>query len=147
MPSILEVEKLHPDMIVGSFDTSIEIDNGMEAGTVLLFGVDQNSYLQGYMPVALLTWYSYTEQELADIFIESGPDFIVARQSQEQIVCQELFYEVCQGSSATTPIGQGGDEGETSTDGETASRGFQTKGLFSAASSWAIIASAFVLAS
>jgi simple sugar transport system substrate-binding protein len=48
---LLEVKKLHPKLLFGTFDINNEV----------YVGIDQNPFMQGYMPVWLLTMMIHTE--------------------------------------------------------------------------------------
>lgn len=87
------VEK-HPAAVVGTFDVGSEVQNGLESG-LLQFGVDQQPYLQGYIPIILLTLEAYTKQSLKNFFIESGPNFVDTPASEDAKVCEANFFEVC----------------------------------------------------
>jgi simple sugar transport system substrate-binding protein len=88
------VRGAHPSAVVGSFDVSASLYEGLVDGT-LLFGIDQQPYLQGNMPVYLLTLVAYTKQFLKNHFIESGPSFVISPPSNEAKVCEANFFEVC----------------------------------------------------
>lgn len=94
VPGILNVKSDHPNLKIGSFDSSPALIDALQNGTIL-FGIDQNSYLQGYLPVALLTMYAYTKQDLVDLFVESGPDFIEAVPSLEKQECEAVLFVAC----------------------------------------------------
>lgn len=60
---------------LGAFDLSPETLDAIEAGD-LLFAIDQQQYLQGYLPVLLLTLKLRNENRLAHDILRTGPDFI-----------------------------------------------------------------------
>ena len=71
------VRNAHRDVVVGSFDLTPEVLAAVDSGQ-LLFAVDQQAYLQGYLPVVLLT-----ERARYGIFpavaggvIPTGPNFV-----------------------------------------------------------------------
>jgi len=100
LPHVFKVQEIHSDVKVGVFDTSPELYEGLEDKR-LLFGIDQNSYLQGYLPVALLTWYAHTRQKLVDQVLESGPDFVLAAPTEGAQQCQSVFYAACKNTELT----------------------------------------------
>jgi simple sugar transport system substrate-binding protein len=51
----------HPEILVAAFDTSDALYQGLEDGKAL-FGMDQGPYLQGYLPIPLLTWQAKQRQ-------------------------------------------------------------------------------------
>jgi simple sugar transport system substrate-binding protein len=103
IPQALGVQKDHPSIKLGAFDVDTVLYDALKAKQVL-FGIDQNSYLQGYLPIPFLTWYAQTGQILNNQFIESGPDFIEAAPSDAAIVCHSTFYEACAGATKTPVI-------------------------------------------
>ncbi|KAL3943197.1 MAG: hypothetical protein SGBAC_002727 [Bacillariaceae sp.] len=84
----------HPKVLAGSFDLSSDIYAGIQDGTVL-FGIDQVPYLQGNTPVYTLALEAYTKQVLNNHFIETGPSFVIAPPSDDQMICENNFYLVC----------------------------------------------------
>ena len=63
------------DIFFGTFDLSGEIANAIKAGTIA-FAIDQQPYLQGYLPVVILTNLA-RYGVLPSGNINSGPGFIV----------------------------------------------------------------------
>ena len=106
LPFLLETLDKHPGLIIGTFDTSPEIYTALDDGQVL-FGVDQNSYLQGYWPIPLLTWNVTTNQSLLNSILESGPQMYTSSPSTAKVACQDVMFSVCpQGTVfATTATG------------------------------------------
>lgn len=95
LSSVLALQDRHEDLKIGSFDVSLALFEAINGGKVL-FGVDQNSYLQWYLAVALATWFVYTRQLLLNPVGESGPTFIEAAPTSEQQVCASVKYNACQ---------------------------------------------------
>ena len=62
---------------LATFDLSPEVLEGIQDGTVL-FAIDQQQYLQGYLPISLLTLYQRNGNELAEDIIQTGPGFVDA---------------------------------------------------------------------
>jgi len=75
-PTIAALEEmgLAGEMFFGTFDLSGEIAEAIEAGTIA-FAIDQQPYLQGYLPVVILTNYN-RYGVLPSGHINSGPGFI-----------------------------------------------------------------------
>ena len=78
---------------LGCFDFSEKMKTGLEE-TALLFGIDQQQYLQGYVPVALLAIQATTKNALAknvqngiQEWIKTGPGFIDSVSSAERLSC------------------------------------------------------------
>jgi hypothetical protein len=98
IPQALPIQKGHPSLKLGAFDVDTTLYEALK-GKSVLFGIDQNSYLQGYLPIPLLAWYAQTGQILNNQFIESGPDFLEAAPSDAAIECRSSYYEVCAGAT------------------------------------------------
>ena len=94
VPAGVYLSSLHPKMLIASFDTSESVYDALDAN-VLLFGIDQEQYLQGYLPVVFLTWFSYTRQKLETFSIETGPRFVDSGLTPEKQVCESNLYKVC----------------------------------------------------
>uniref|UniRef100_A0A7S4IP86 G-protein coupled receptors family 3 profile domain-containing protein n=1 Tax=Odontella aurita TaxID=265563 RepID=A0A7S4IP86_9STRA len=97
--SFLRVKEDHPKAVAGSFDVSNEMYDAFLSGDIL-FGIDQQPYLQGYAPVALLTQIAHTKQTLLNHAIETGPSFVTSPPGPEQQACEGNIFEVC----PTTPF-------------------------------------------
>ena len=68
----------------GAFDLSPEILEAIRAGRIL-FTVDQQQYLQGYLPIVLLTTYLETGTLPAGGIIETGPVLVTAERVEDVI--------------------------------------------------------------
>ena len=93
-PGLL-VKKEKPAVVMGAFDVSDEIYAALEEGTIL-FGIDQNPYLQGYFPIPLLTYKITSEQSLQNRVIESGPAFVTTSPSADQKDCETNMFKTCE---------------------------------------------------
>ena len=91
----IALQQRHSGLKIGAFDLSSELYSAIDAGTVE-FGMDQEPYLQGYMPVVMLTYAASPGQTIANRVIESGPAFIVSSPSEEKQACEEVFYTTCE---------------------------------------------------
>lgn len=60
-----------------TFDVAPEILAAIEAGE-MLFAIDQQQYLQGYLPVVFLALYHRNENTLANEVVRTGPGFITS---------------------------------------------------------------------
>ncbi len=60
---------------MATFDASPEILQAIADGTIM-FALDQQQYLQGYLPVVLLALYVRNENTIANEVIRTGPGFI-----------------------------------------------------------------------
>lgn len=86
--------ELHPAAVVGAFDINPDLLSGLEDG-VFLFGIDQQPYLQGNMPVILLALQVYTKQALKNHFVETGPHFVEEVPSPGAKICEANLFQVC----------------------------------------------------
>ncbi|GKY91452.1 hypothetical protein MPSEU_000117500 [Mayamaea pseudoterrestris] len=115
VPSGLEVQKAHASVVMGTFDTDEVIFGALDEGK-LLFGIDQNAYLQGYLPIPLLAWKAYAQQALATPYVETGPRVVLESPSTVEVQCQASDYETCAPKNYT-------DDDTTTTDEQTAESG------------------------
>lgn len=60
---------------LATFDLSPEVLQGIQDGTVL-FAIDQQQYMQGYLPVVFLTLYQRNGNVPADDVVLTGPGFV-----------------------------------------------------------------------
>jgi len=63
------------DILLATFDLSPEVLDAVEAGR-MLFAIDQQQYLQGYMPIVLLTLNKENLNTIANPVIMTGPGFV-----------------------------------------------------------------------
>lgn len=77
-PTILALEEngMAGDIYFGTFDLGDEIVKGIKSG-VIQWGIDQQPFLQGYLPVVILTNY-HRYGVLPGNNINSGPGFVTA---------------------------------------------------------------------
>lgn len=85
---------LHPGAIVGCFDVNEDLYSGLESG-IFRFGIDQQPFLQGNMPVILLALEAYTKQSLKNLVVETGPNFVEAVPSTEATICEANYFSIC----------------------------------------------------
>ena len=69
---------------LATFDLSPEVLQGIVDGNVL-FAIDQQQYLQGYLPVVLLTLYNKNLNTVANPVIMTGPGFVTAENAERVI--------------------------------------------------------------
>jgi simple sugar transport system substrate-binding protein len=89
----------HPSAVVGTFDLNDDVFDAL-GKTSLSFGIDQQPYLQGYLPIPLLALAASTKTKLVNPTIESGPNLVLAPPSEAQQICEANFYDVCDGTSS-----------------------------------------------
>ncbi|GAB4431913.1 MAG: sugar ABC transporter substrate-binding protein [Chloroflexi bacterium OHK40] len=62
---------------LATFDLSPEVLEAINAGNIL-FAIDQQQYLQGYLPIVLLTLYQTNLNTIANDVLMTGPGFVTA---------------------------------------------------------------------
>jgi simple sugar transport system substrate-binding protein len=62
-------------ILLATFDLSTPVLQAIQQGDIL-FAVDQQPYLQGYLPIVLLTLHKTNLSEVAAPIIPTGPDFV-----------------------------------------------------------------------
>ncbi|CAB9514564.1 ABC transporter substrate-binding protein [Seminavis robusta] len=92
--SALALKAHHANVTIGSFDTSSKVNKALDEG-FMSFAIDQQPYLQGYMPVSLLTAFVQSKQHLQDEVIKTGPTFHFSSPSEQQLACEANHYQVC----------------------------------------------------
>lgn len=99
----LAVQEAHRNIIMGSVDTNEEMYTAISQGKIQ-FGIQQGPYMQGYMPIPMLTWLSYTSQTLQNLIIESGPSFVEEAPGEALQTCETNMFKTCQlAKDATSP--------------------------------------------
>lgn len=73
----LEARGMLGDLTFATFDVSPEILEAIDAGQIL-FAIDQQPYLQGYLPVTVLALYLRNENQVANDVLRTGPNFITS---------------------------------------------------------------------
>ena len=91
----MNIKEIHPEVTVGTFDVSDAVYEGLDNGD-LAFGTSQQSYLQGYFPIVLLTHMIQADEQLQTRFIETGPEIVSESPTDEERVCASLDFAVCQ---------------------------------------------------
>lgn len=104
---VIALQARHKKSVIGAFDTSSDLYEAVDIG-IKEFGIDQQPYLQGYMPVMLLTHRASNGQFLSNQVIESGPAFVTASPSDAQVKCEEIAFQTCEEGEGTRSGGKGG---------------------------------------
>ena len=97
LEATLAVQERRKGLLIGMFDLgkfAELIFSALDDGK-LLFTSDQQPYLQGNLPVYLLTYIAYTQQRLLDKVILTGPSLITSRPTADQQICEKNLYQVC----------------------------------------------------
>ena len=69
---------------LATFDLSPEVLEAIAAGD-MLFAIDQQQYLQGYLPIVLLTLYETNLNTIANPVLQTGPGF-VTQENAERVI-------------------------------------------------------------
>jgi simple sugar transport system substrate-binding protein len=80
----LEEAGLLGEILVATFDLSPEVLEAVRDGN-MLFAIDQQQYLQGYLPIVLLTLYSENLNTVGSDVLLTGPGF-VTQENAERII-------------------------------------------------------------
>jgi simple sugar transport system substrate-binding protein len=62
---------------LATFDLSSDVLNAIK-NNQMLFAIDQQQYLQGYLPVVLLTLYATNLNTIANTVLQTGPGFVTS---------------------------------------------------------------------
>jgi simple sugar transport system substrate-binding protein len=62
-------------ILLATFDLSPEVLQAVQDGN-MLFAIDQQQYLQGYLPIVYLTLYLYNLNTPGSFLIQTGPGFV-----------------------------------------------------------------------
>jgi hypothetical protein len=89
----------YPAAYAAASDTSLDLFAGMEAGLNILFGNDQQSYLQGYLPFSTLTLAVTNNQVFENKMISTGPKLIVLPPTAHEQECKDNNFAVCERST------------------------------------------------
>ncbi len=69
---------------LATFDLAPEVLEAIAAGD-MLFAIDQQQYLQGYLPIVLLTLYATNLNTIANPVLQTGPGF-VTQENAERVI-------------------------------------------------------------
>ena len=72
---VLEDEGMMGQMLVATFDLSPDVLAAIRDGN-MLFAIDQQQYLQGYLPIVYLTLYIQNLNTPGQLLIPTGPGFV-----------------------------------------------------------------------
>jgi len=120
--SAMVLKVSHPGSLLGAFDLTKAMFAPF-ANDQLLFGIDQQPFLQGSLPVYLLTYCKllycrhclinnssslalpthgcsaftavYTQQFIVNDLIETGPRFVEKEPSDDEKQCEASFFAIC----------------------------------------------------
>jgi simple sugar transport system substrate-binding protein len=69
---------------LATFDLSPDVLEGIEAGDIL-FAIDSQQYLQGYLPIVMLTLYNENLNTIANPVLMTGPGFVTSDNAAQVI--------------------------------------------------------------
>jgi len=69
---------------LATFDLSSDVLNAIKNGQ-MLFAIDQQQYLQGYLPIVLLTLYKTNLNTIANDVLQTGPGFVTSENVSQVI--------------------------------------------------------------
>ena len=95
----VEFLRKYPSTYADASDVSKDLYVGMIEGLNILFGIDQQTYLQGYFPNSFLTLASTNDQIVQNENIETGPKLITEPPSEHYQQCKANGYAVCDTNS------------------------------------------------
>ena len=73
---------------IGTFDLSPEVLEAIRDGD-MLFAIDQQQYLQGYLPIVLLTLYNTNLNTIGNEVLQTGPGFVTQENAERVISLAE----------------------------------------------------------
>jgi simple sugar transport system substrate-binding protein len=73
---------------LATFDLSPDVLNAILAGE-MLFAIDQQQYIQGYLPIVLLTLYATNLNTIANPVLMTGPGFVTQENAERVIALSE----------------------------------------------------------
>jgi simple sugar transport system substrate-binding protein len=76
------------EVSLATFDLSPEVLEAIRDGN-MLFAIDQQQYLQGYLPVVMLSLYANNLNTVANPVIMTGPGFVTQDNAERVIALSE----------------------------------------------------------
>ncbi len=72
------------EILLATFDLSPEVLQAIQDGN-MLFAIDQQQYMQGYLPIVYLTLYLYNLNTPGSFLIQTGPGFVTQENAAQVI--------------------------------------------------------------
>jgi len=118
IPSLLSLLKDHSELLAGTFDLDAALYNeGDDSGFLrdqIIFGIDQNAYMEGYLSVASMVWRLSTSEASTSSILETGPTFVLPMDAsssdnknddeQQQHQCRDKSIEFCRSKPKEVPF-------------------------------------------
>jgi simple sugar transport system substrate-binding protein len=83
-PALAALKESGSEIPLATFDLSPEVLDAIVEGDIL-FAIDSQQYLQGYLPIVLLTLYATNLNTIANPVLMTGPGFVTAENAAEVI--------------------------------------------------------------
>ena len=83
-PAIEALDAVGRDIPLATFDLSSDVLEAIAAGE-MLFAIDSQQYLQGYLPIVLLTLRAENLNTIANPVLMTGPGFVTQENAAEVI--------------------------------------------------------------
>ncbi|CAB9528080.1 Gamma-aminobutyric acid (GABA) B receptor [Seminavis robusta] len=99
-------QESHPGLVLGVIERDEVVYEALRQGK-LVATLDQQHYLRGYLPVALLTWLRQTRQQLSTQFLPTGPIVVRDAPGPGETICREQFFPVCPEYQEKNHLGRG----------------------------------------
>ncbi|KAL3918075.1 MAG: hypothetical protein SGILL_004414 [Bacillariaceae sp.] len=92
IPALLSLLQEHPELMAGTFDwdSSFHANNNR-----LLFSIDQQPYMQGYLSLAMIKWRANDPDLFTNTRFNTGPELVFSSPSKQRRRCQQSGYNVC----------------------------------------------------
>ena len=87
-PALEALAALDSDIQLATFDLSPDVLEAIAAGE-MLFAIDQQQYLQGYLPIVLLTLNVTNLNTIANPVVQTGPGFVTQETAERVIQLSE----------------------------------------------------------
>ncbi|VEU43564.1 unnamed protein product [Pseudo-nitzschia multistriata] len=100
IPSLLSLLEDHPKILAGTYDvesTLYKENNDSALRDQIIFGIDQNAYMEGYLSVATMVWKTSTSETHTIPILETGPNFVSQTDSSSSQVIEkeEHWHQQC----------------------------------------------------
>jgi len=86
LPALMAIEAAGKtgDVQIATFDLSPEVLTAIQDGT-MLFAIDQQQFMQGYLPIVLLKLYVTNANSIANPILMTGPGFVTS-ENVDQVI-------------------------------------------------------------
>jgi simple sugar transport system substrate-binding protein len=86
LPALMAIEAAGKtgDVQIATFDLSPEVLTAIQDGT-MLFAIDQQQFMQGYLPIVLLKLYVTNANTIANPILMTGPGFVTS-ENVDQVI-------------------------------------------------------------